>query len=82
MRGITLKKENIKAVMTFKENDPAQIAVLNGYIADKRMAFTDPEREIHSLIFYADGKDTICYAVSSGVRSLLPKLQKGLYLNI
>ncbi|MDR2090103.1 MAG: hypothetical protein LBP62_00345 [Clostridiales bacterium] len=81
MNNITLKKENILAVMSFREDNIASAAVLKGFVAEKRAVFIG-RNDIRSLIIFDGGGEIVCYAAENEIRSINARLQKGLYLNL
>ncbi|MDR1905843.1 MAG: hypothetical protein LBQ27_02865 [Clostridiales bacterium] len=82
MLNLTLKKENIIAVMSFRENNEVQAELLSWYARNKRAFFFETGTDIKSLIIYDAADGAVCYAVATGVRSIIPRLEKNLFLNI
>jgi hypothetical protein len=81
MNNVALKRENILAVMSFREDNAASIENLRSFVLAKRAVFVG-KNDVRSLVLLDCGGDVVCYAAENEIRSVGARLEKGLYLNL
>ena len=79
---MTIKRRDILTVAAYDGSNADTAGLFERLTAEKKLVVVGPGDGIKSLILTEGGGGVVCYAVEFAVRSLLKRLEKGLYLNL